>query len=170
MTEQRTEDYRDVLEELAISRGFSSAEELAEEVVEVDPGYSTRDILEAGHGGFGAPLDKVLGMSEEEKVRLTRSLAEGMRVAETLGICGMPGCRRPVADHTFGCLEHVRLYDAESDLEDWELCLKILRPWVQAAEPIGSDPLTQVMEGALAEAEEMLRRARRELKAAEAAL
>jgi hypothetical protein len=171
MTEQRTrEDYRDVLEELAISRGFSGAEELAEEVVKVGPDYTERDILEAGHGGFGIPLDRVLEMTEEEKVRLTHSLAEGMRVAEALGICAMPGCKRPAVNHPFGCREHVRVFDAQAEVEAWELALKILKPWVESARPIGSDELTRVMREAQEKAEWELRGARRELKEAEAAL
>ncbi len=69
MTEQRTEDYRDVLEDLARSRGFSGAEELARRVAEVDPDYTARDILEANLGGFGVPLDKVLGATGSARTR-----------------------------------------------------------------------------------------------------
>jgi predicted acetyltransferase len=69
------------------------------------------------------------------------------------------------------CEGHGRLFDAQADTEEWELALKILRPWVQAAEPIGHDPLTRVMEEALQKAEGELRRARRKWQeAAEAAL
>jgi hypothetical protein len=77
MTEQRTEDYRDVLEELAISRGLSGAEELARRVVEVDPDFTERDILEATYGGFGPVLDRVFDppLTEEERERIVQSLA-----------------------------------------------------------------------------------------------
>jgi hypothetical protein len=170
MKEPQTEDYRDVLEELAKERGFLSAEELAEEVVKVDPDYTVRDILEAGHGGFGVPLNRVLEMTEEEMARLTHSLAKGMSAAEALGICAMPGCKRPAVNHPFGCREHVRLFDAQAEEEAWGLALKILAPWVESARPIGSDELTRVMEEAQEKAEWELRRAQRERKEAEAAL
>jgi len=37
MTEQRTQDYRDVLEDLAKSHGLFGAEDLAEQAHEADP-------------------------------------------------------------------------------------------------------------------------------------
>src|SRR5215218_10310773 len=61
-------------------------------------------------------------------------------------------------------------YDAQAEVEAWELALSILTPWVESARPIGSDELTRVMEEALEKAEGELRRARREWKEAEAAL
>jgi hypothetical protein len=173
MTEQRTEDYRDVLEELAISRGLSGAEELARRVVEVDPDFTERDILEATYGGFGPVLDRVFDppLTEEERERIVQSLAAHGRALD-LGICNVPGCKRPSdGDTTWAlCDEHRRRFDAQGDVEDWELALKILRPWVQTAEPIGCGMLIRVMEGALEKAEWELRRARRECKEAEAAL
>jgi DNA-binding MarR family transcriptional regulator len=62
------------------------------------------------------------------------------------------------------------LYDARADEEAWEFVLEILRPWVESARPIGSEELTRVMEGALAEAEQEHNRAADERKAAKAAL
>jgi hypothetical protein len=61
-------------------------------------------------------------------------------------------------------------YDAQADAEAWSLALDILRPWVEAAEPIGSDELTRVMKGALEEAEREMNRAQDNLELAEAAL
>ncbi len=170
MMEQRTEDYRDVLEDLARSRGMSGAEELARRVHEVDPEYSVRDILEAAYGGFGVPLDKVIGATEEEKRRLSDALAGAGRRARALGICSVPGCKRPASDDTFGCKEHVRAFDAQAEEGAWELALNILRPWVEAAEHIGSDELTRVMRGALAEAEREYNLALTECEEADAAL
>jgi len=149
---------------------MGGAEELAQRVVEVDPEYSVRGILEAGPGGFGVPLDQVLDMAEEEKVRLSNALAGAHRRARELGICSVPGCKRPAHDDTFGCKEHVRAFDAQAETEAWDLALDILRPWVQATEPIGSDELTRVMKGALEEAEREYGRALDELEAADAAL
>lgn len=172
MTEQRIEDYRDVLEELAKERGFSGAEELARRVVEVDPDYTEREILEATVGGFGQALDKVIALTEAERVRISESLAGQHARAVALGLCNVPGCRRPSdGSKTWAiCEEHRRLFDTQAGVEDWELTLKILGPWVQASEPIGHDSLTRVMEEALEKAEGELRRARREYKEAEAAL
>jgi hypothetical protein len=62
------------------------------------------------------------------------------------------------------------LYDARAKEEAWEFALSILYPWVDAARPIGSEELTRVMEGALAEAEQELDRAADERRAAKAAL
>ncbi len=44
--EQRTEGYRDVLEDLAKSRGLVGAEDLAKQIVEADPDYTVRGVLE----------------------------------------------------------------------------------------------------------------------------
>ncbi len=63
--------YREVLEELASSRGFEDAAAVAVRAVELDPSYTVRDLLEAPPGGFGTALDAVLDMNAEEKVRLT---------------------------------------------------------------------------------------------------
>ncbi len=69
MTE--TNPYRTYLKELATSRGLSGAQELAELAHEADPDFSGREILENPGGGFGAALDAAIGLSEEEKDRLT---------------------------------------------------------------------------------------------------
>ncbi len=168
MTEQRTEDYRDVLEDLASSRGFSGAEELARRVVEVDPDYTEREILEAGVGGFGPALSKVIDATEEERVRISNALAGARRRA--LDICSVPGCKRPAADGAFGCKEHAREFDAHAEEEAWDLALGILGPWMEATRKRGSDELTRVMESALAEAECEYNRALDEREAAEAAV
>ncbi len=44
---RREENYRDVLEELAISRGFDGAEEMARRAAELAPGYTAKKILDA---------------------------------------------------------------------------------------------------------------------------
>ncbi len=62
--------YRDVLEELAASRGFVDAEEVARRAVELDPSYTVKELLEKPPGDFGIALDAVLHMSEEEKIRV----------------------------------------------------------------------------------------------------
>jgi hypothetical protein len=75
MTET-TNPYRAYLEELASSRGLSGAEELAERTHEADPHFTVREILENPGGGFGQPLDAVLGMTEEEKGGLSSAWQE----------------------------------------------------------------------------------------------
>lgn len=67
--------YREVLEELARSRGFGGAEELARRVVDLDPSYDVREILEAPAYGYGTALDRVLHMNDEEKTMLVRAFA-----------------------------------------------------------------------------------------------
>ena len=52
MTNETTNPYRLVLEDLARSRGLSGAEELAEKAAEVDPDYTPREILD---GSFAPP-------------------------------------------------------------------------------------------------------------------
>jgi len=86
MTEQRTEESRDVLEELAKSHGLFGAEDLAEQAHEADPTYSVRDILENPQAGFGEALNLVPGMSEEERTRVSGAFARmflGSAVART---------------------------------------------------------------------------------------
>jgi hypothetical protein len=69
------EEYRDVLEDLAISRGLSGAEELAQRAGSLDPEYTVQGLLENPPGGYGRVLDQILTLSEEEKVRLANSFA-----------------------------------------------------------------------------------------------
>lgn len=76
MTNETTADYRDVLEGLAHSRGFSGAEEVARRAVELDPSFTVRELLEAPPGGFDSALDAVLHMNEEEKVLITRAFSK----------------------------------------------------------------------------------------------
>jgi hypothetical protein len=73
--ELRREAYRDVLEDLAKSRGLSGAEELARRAHAVDPACEVRLLLEDPPGGYGRVLDQILGLGEEEKVRLASSFA-----------------------------------------------------------------------------------------------
>ena len=58
-------------------------------------------------------------------------------------------------------------WDAKAEEEAWEFAESVLRPWVEAARPIGSDELTRVMEKALAEVEEAVAAARGRLERAE---
>jgi hypothetical protein len=57
-----------------------------------------------------------------------------------------------------------RLFDARADMEAWELAHSILEPWVESTRRIGSDELTQVMEGALEEVNDQIRRHYNELE------
>ncbi len=170
--EQRTEGYRDVLEDLAKSRGLVGAEALAKQVVEADPDYTVRGVLEGDAGGVGTVLDAILDPppTEEERARLVRALVDEPRSKRAKGLCPVPGCERPGLPRTFGCELHRRAFDAQADEEAWNLALSILEPWVQATERIGSDELTRVMRGALEEAERELNRVLDEREAAEAAL
>jgi hypothetical protein len=72
---RRKEAYRDVLEDLAKSRGLSGAEELAKRAHALDPECSVRLLLEDPPGGYGRLLDRILTLSEEEKIRLSNSFA-----------------------------------------------------------------------------------------------
>jgi hypothetical protein len=65
--------YREVLEELAASRGFDGAEDLARRAVELDPSYTVEELLERAPGGYGRVLDAVLHMAEDEKVWLNKA-------------------------------------------------------------------------------------------------
>ncbi len=172
MMEQRTEGYRDVLEALAKSRGLSGAEDLAERVVEADPDYTVRGVLEGDAGGFGDALDTILDppSTEEERERLVRALVNEPKAKRARGLCPVPGCERPGLDNTFGCKEHLRAYDAQAEEDAWSLAISILRPWVDSARPIGSDELLEVMEAAEASAVRKLEEARAERAEAEAAL
>jgi hypothetical protein len=55
------------------------------------------------------------------------------------------------------------LYDAQADVEAWEFALSILRPWVDAAQAIGSPELSRVMDEAEGVAWSELDRAQDEL-------
>ncbi len=171
MMEQRTEGYRDVLEDLAKSRGLAGAEALAKQVVEADPDYTVRGVLEGDAGGVGTVLDAILDppTTEEERERLVRALVNEPKAKRAKGLCPVPGCERPESS-SYGCAPHRRAFDAQADEGAWELALSILGPWVEAAEHIGSDELTHVMRGALEEAERELNRALDEREAAKAAL
>jgi hypothetical protein len=70
-------------------------------------------------------------------------------------LCRAEGCDRPVEEGTSfpGCREHRRVYDAQAKEEAWGLAESILRPWVEATRPIGSEELTGAMEVALREVE-----------------
>jgi hypothetical protein len=64
--------------------------------------------------------------------------------------------------------EDRRIFDARSDAEAWAWALRLLIPLVRATEEIGSDELTRIMHGALAEAEGEAGRARGVLESLEA--
>jgi hypothetical protein len=65
--------------------------------------------------------------------------------------------------------EERRVFDAQAETEAWDLAWRILHPWVEAAEPIGSDELTKVMKNALTEVEDNLNLAQDNLELAQAA-
>lgn len=77
---------------------------------------------------------------------------KGMTKTQT---CSGPGCERPaMEDDSFnGCRQHRAVFDAQAEAEAWDLAWRILHPWVETAEPIGSDELTKVMKEALDKAE-----------------
>ncbi len=60
--------------------------------------------------------------------------------------------------------EERALYDARAEEEAWGLARKILGPLLEAARPIGSSELSEVMQEALSQVDENLDRARRELE------
>jgi hypothetical protein len=91
-------------------------------------------------------------------------------LAKARGLCSVPACERPSADETFGCVEHMRLFNAQSAREAWNLALEIVRPMVDMTHKIGSDELSSVLEKAEAEAQGEHSRALDEIEAAEAAL
>jgi hypothetical protein len=62
------------------------------------------------------------------------------------------------------------VYDAQAKEEAWGYAESILRPWVEATRPIGSDELTAAMQEALAFALREYGRAVDELGAAKQAL
>ncbi len=76
MTNETANPYRDVLEDLARSRGLSGAEELGQRAAELDPGHTAQEYLEEPPIGFGTKVDRLLNLSDREKVRLS----EGFRV------------------------------------------------------------------------------------------
>jgi hypothetical protein len=69
---------------------------------------------------------------------------------ERLCWCGRPAVTEP--EDVAMCAEHRAWWDAKAELEDWELALSILEPWVEAARPIGAEKLTRCMEATLEEA------------------
>ena len=85
--------------------------------------------------------------------------------------CTVPGCARPaMEDDSFnGCRQHRAVFDAQAETEAWDLAWRILHPWVEATEPIGSDELTKVMKNALREVDDNMNLAQDNLELAEAA-
>jgi len=67
------------------------------------------------------------------------------------------------------CAEHEAVFDAASAVEEWELALKILRPWYESSKHIGVTLLEVSMESAVYSAESNLRMCRERLERAEAA-
>lgn len=72
MTNNTTNPYRDVFEDLARSRGMS-ADELAHRAAALDPEHTPEEFLQRPPGGFGTTLDRILGMDQEEKLRLSEA-------------------------------------------------------------------------------------------------
>ena len=60
--------YRDVLEDLARSRGYSGAEELARQAAVED--------LENPPMGSGAAIDRVLDLNDEERLQLSEAFGQ----------------------------------------------------------------------------------------------
>jgi hypothetical protein len=87
-------------------------------------------------------------------------------------VCRAPGCGRPAEEGTdFSvCALHRAQYDAKAKEGAWEFAAGVLRPWVEATEPIGSEELTGIMRSALREAERQLNRALDELEEADRAV
>ena len=65
--------YREVLEDLAVSRGLDGAEDLAHRAAEQDSSYTAEELLERPPSGFGTALDAVLNMTEEEQCRVSEA-------------------------------------------------------------------------------------------------
>lgn len=84
MTNNTTNPYRDVVEDLARSRGMS-ADELVHRAAALDPEHTPGEFLEKPPGGFGATLDRILHMDREEK----RRLSEAFRVVYLEGVRGL---------------------------------------------------------------------------------
>lgn len=72
MTNETANVYRETLEDLAKSRGMS-ADELAQRAADLDPEHTAKEFLERPPGGFGHTLDRILGMNEVERVRLSEA-------------------------------------------------------------------------------------------------
>jgi ribosome-binding protein aMBF1 (putative translation factor) len=72
---QPTNPYREAIQELATSRGYS-VEELAARLQEADPEVTLEDLTDWPRYGLGDTLNEVLGMSEEEQLRVVRSLRD----------------------------------------------------------------------------------------------
>jgi hypothetical protein len=68
--------YRSVLEQLALSRGLSGAEELAAQAAAIDPKRTAAEFLDPTRGGQGVALAKVLDLSVPEKARIASAYAQ----------------------------------------------------------------------------------------------
>ncbi len=68
---EESNEYLEVLRDLARSRGFSGVRAVARGAVELDPSYTVRQLLDAPPGGFGTAFDAVLEMDDEERKRLS---------------------------------------------------------------------------------------------------
>ena len=65
--------------------------------------------------------------------------------------------------------EERELFDAKADHEAWSHAQSILAPWYEATLQIGSDELSWVMQNALVEVEDEVKRTRDKLEALEQA-
>jgi hypothetical protein len=78
--------------------------------------------------------------------------------------CGRPAATEP-GEATM-CREHRALWDANAELEAWEMAYGVLAPWYATTTPIGLEKLTEAMDYA----DERLNAARTQKEKAEAAL
>lgn len=171
-TDTRATAFGRVLGALMERRGIP-AEPGAIKALAERSGFDGEKFLARVAGGSGSGLGDLGGLARELGLseREMKGLASAY-VYEKDPACAVPGCARPaqVGNGLGDCEEHRAEYDARADMEAWGLAWKILGPWVESTREIGSDELTQVMEGALVEVDEAGGRARDELERAEAAL
>jgi hypothetical protein len=82
--------------------------------------------------------------------------------------CGRPAATEP-GEATM-CREHRGLWDANAELEAWEMAYGVLEPWYATTTPIGLEKLMEAMDRAMDYADERLKAARAEKERAEASL
>lgn len=159
-----------VLADLAGSRGMD-LEELRERMEEAGHTRVARTLLTEPRAGFGVCVDEILCLEEAERERLAHSFAATFMTEKGYHTCQVSECERPAEESDFSiCAEHRAEWKAMSEKDGWGLALKVLRPWVEAAHPIGSDELSSVMDRALEDAETHYAAATADLEQARAAL
>jgi hypothetical protein len=74
------------------------------------------------------------------------------------GGCIFPDCERPSDDppnETLPmCSAHLESNNAQADLDEVQLALNVLAPWIDSCDAIGMEPLTKVMKEAITELRE----------------